>query len=245
MNIKLKKEILQEKYLQELLKSQYLEEQNIVNETMNKINLFLLNKYKELYPTHFMSYRKLQNFVKNLSELKLLPTEEEFIELNKHNEFFDMELTFFINDAIQIKFQYPLNISKLTSYIKKNNIPKVRLGISDLKKIIRQVCFDEFDYDMQAKKEGRDCLESIKKENPIMLLNGGHIFDTYLINGNHRVIQAIRDNKKTVDVYVIPESLIECCGMTEDYEKLYSIMKNIPANIYGGKYLNEINTIDQ
>lgn len=246
MKIKFKKNsmtLLKEKYFKEFLKSQYAHEQCEITKTKESLNSFL-KKYREIYPFHYLSYRNLKHFLQELSKLELLPSEEEYMEIHNINEFFDIELMFFINadPPIQVQFQYPLNVHKVTSLIKETNISKVTFDISDLENIIRTPCFDEFDSDMKAKKEGIDYLESIKAQNPIIVLNGGNIVDTFLINGNHRVIQAIRDNKKTIDGYLVTESVVEYCGITKDYQKLYSLMRGIPVKIYGGKYIHEFYT---
>lgn len=232
--------LLKEKYFKEFLKSQYVQELCEINRTKESLNS-CLKKYREVYPFHYFSYHYLKHFLQKLSKLKLLPSEEEYIEIHTINEFFDIELMFFINAAtpIQVQFQYPLNIHKVTSLIKENNISKVTFDVSDLENIIRTPCFNKFDSDMKDKKDGLDYLESIKAQNPIIVLKGGNIVDTFLINGNHRVIQAIRDNKKTIDGYLVTESVVKCCGITEDYQKLYSLMRNMPVKIYGGKYIHE------
>lgn len=232
-------ESFKERCFKEAVRRRYAIEKNELNKAIESLK-GLPQIYKELYPSHYLSYYNLRKFLKEVSRLQLLPTEEEYIKINTNNEFFDLELKFFIGESIHVKLQYPLNINKVTSLIKEKNIKETILDVSTLEKIIRKPCFDDFDSDMQAKKDGLDCQEKIKALNPIILLDSERIVAPYVINGNHRVIQSIRDKKQIVHGYIITESLIEYCGITADYQKLYSLAKDIPAKIYNGKYVTNI-----
>jgi len=86
---------------------------------------------------------------------------------------------------------------------------------------------------MEAKKQGRDPMDKIKANNPIIVLEGGNIINPALINGNHRTTQAIRDKKENIEVYKVPSTVCRNCGITKNYEELYSIMENLYKRVYG------------
>lgn len=198
----------------------------------------MLKKYKNLFPLHYISYWNLKYFLHRLSKLRLLPSKEKYISLRKNNEYFDNQISLFIgceneNDIFSLNFPYPLNINKITMYIKENKISQTVFEVSFLKKIINPEYYDDFDKDMIAKQQGRDMQIKIKEKNPIIILGENNIVKFNLVNGNHRIIQAIRDKKECVQGYLVPASICKDCGLTNDYKKLYVLVENLYKRLYG------------
>lgn len=214
----------------------YLEEkQNIDNICKSYCGSFL-TEYKKRYKNHWISNAYIKKFCNKLSRMSLVPVEKEFVKLNCENEFFDITIGIDflqINEPMRFTFPFPINIHKVTEYIKRKNIQKVAFHVDDLKQLINPENFEEFDLHMQAKREGRDLLDEIKKDNPIIVLNVGCINRPYLINGTHRVIQAIRDGKLIIEAYVVKPEICYECGLSKDYELLYKMMLELYNNVYG------------
>lgn len=230
----LRENLIREEYIRILLSKAYQEEKAYLNEIKKQMQSFLVSSYSQLFSRHYISILYLRNFIKRLINMELLPSQEEYIKIHRNNEYFETEISIEIknnDDNLVISFPYPLNINKVTSFVNKNNISKYNVKLSSLEKII--VPLEEFDSDMEAKKQGRDPMDKIKANNPIIVLEGGNIINPALINGNHRTTQAIRDKKENIEVYKVPATVCRNCGITKDYEELYSIMENLYKRVYG------------
>lgn len=223
-------------YLEHRLSLEYVKEKAGLDKSITGIKSELLKQYITLFPFHFISYWRLKNFIKELSRLRLLPSKEEYIKLHKENEFFEIqiEILWGKNDsAILLRFPYSVNINIITELLAENHAPKRVIEVSILKELITPECFDEFDSHMLAKKQGHDMLDKIKAKNPIIVMGKGDISKPYLINGNHRTIQAIRDKKENIDGYIVDAPLCKCCGITYDYEKLFFLLERLYNKMYG------------
>lgn len=196
-----------------------------------------LKQYRKRFPCHLISHLYIKRFWSELSSMNLLPDKDEYITLNEKNEFFDISLSLVFEktrNPMVLEFPYPINIHKVTSYIKKNEIPSVSLYVSTLEKLINPEYFDEFDRDMQAKREGRDLLDKIKSDNSIIVLcPKGIVNRGYLINGTHRTIQAIRNGLDTIEGYVVYPEVCNICGISENYESVYDMMRRMYLKVYG------------
>lgn len=217
----------------------YEKEKQELKDFINQFNDVFIVEYKNRFPLHFISYWKLKQFSKQLSKLTLLPNKEEYLITAYDNEFFDAEMVIFIktdNQMLVFALPFPININSLTNFIKAKNFKQYEFEVSMLKDIMNPDCFKEFDYHTLARKQGRFIQEDVKKDNPIILLAGNNITGTFLINGNHRTIQAMRNGKHTVKGYVVTSDI--CChfGLTEDYAKLYSLLLELSEKIYGAKF---------
>lgn len=230
----LRENLIREEYIRILLSKVYQEEKAYLNEIKKQMQSFLVSSYSQLFSRHYISILYLRNFIKRLINMELLPSQEEYIKTHRNNEYFETKISIEIknnDDNLVITFPYPLNINKVTSFVNKNNISKYNVKLSSLEKII--VPLEEFDSDMEAKKQGRDPMDKIKANNPIIVLEGGNIINPALINGNHRTTQAIRDKKENIEVYKVPSTVCRNCGITKNYEELYSIMENLYKRVYG------------
>lgn len=209
---------------------------------IDDINRYFLEEYKKRFPHHYISYHYITDFLHKLSNITLLPDIEDYILLNNQNEFFEVDISILFdktqNDMI-LQIPYPINIHKVTEYIKTNNISPRLFNVSDLKKIINPECFNEFDDHIIAKQQGRDLLDKIKKDNPVIVLfSGGVIRYPYLINGTHRTIQAIREKRNTIEAYAVYGNVCQTCGMSIGFQHLYEMMNFIYRKIYG---VNKVN----
>ena len=226
----------------EWLKSSVLMKYKSEKQNIDKICKFycenILSEYKKRYKNHWISNIYIKRFCKKLLRMELIPSEEEYIKMNCENEFFDITIgiDFLENDEpMSFTFPYPINIHKVTAYIKRENIHKVAISVDELKSIINPECFKEFDLHMQAKRAGEDLLNELKKDNPIIVLDAGCLNNPYLINGTHRVIQAIRDGKTIIETYVVNSKICYECGLSKDYELLYKMMLELYYNVYGAE----------
>lgn len=216
--------------------NKYNEWGGFVNDIIQSFNNDFIRFYVHCFPTRFLSYCHLKEFGRILQQIQLTPDFETYENLNNENEIFDADLMILIKKGLhELCFNIPfsINITKLSNYLKQSDMKTKEVDTSYLKAIINPECFDEFDRDMQYKKQGRDMLENIKAPNPLILMVDSEIARPYLINGNHRVIQAIRDGKKTVNVYIVTPEFCSQFGMTEDYERLYSGMLVLYKKVHG------------
>lgn len=171
-----------------------------------------------------------------------MPDIDDYIVLNNQNEFFEVNISIFFNkpqNDMILQIPYPINIHKVTEYIKTNNISQRLFSVSDLKKIINPECFNKFDEHIMAKQQGRDLLDKIKKDNPVIVLYpGGVIRYPYLINGTHRTIQAIREKRDTIEAYTVCDNICQTCGMSIGFQQLYEMMNYIYRKVYGVNRVN-------
>ena len=86
---------------------------------------------------------------------------------------------------------------------------------------------------MIEEQHGLDLQAKIKKDNPIIILNNSFLMEYVIVNGNHRIIGAIKDKIVNICAYVIPESMCKYCGLNSDYEQLYNLIENLYKTIYG------------
>ena len=224
-----------DEWMDERFSQRYYNEKKQLDENVEKLKNKMFEEYKRRYPFRLVSQFYIKSFINKLLQMKLLPNKEEYIYLNKNNEFFDITISVLIEKQsipMEFIFPYPVNIHKVTEYISKNRIMPVTLNVIDLKRIINPECFDEFDDHMYRKNKGLDPLDSMKADNPIIVLNSGEIVNSFwLINGTHRTIQAIRDKKDTIEGYRVTSEICQMCGMTEDYEVLYGMMKDLDTKL--------------
>ena len=227
----------------EQLKQRYSDEKEHIENTIEVFNERLINEYTLRFPKRFISKHILFNFVKKLSSLELLPSEEKYIELNILNEFFDITISFVmsnnINNDIVWTFPYPLNINKATEYIVENHIPKTTFKTAEIAPLINHDCYLEYDLYMESRLWWGQALDDIKAKNPIILLQaGGLASESYLINGTHRTIQAINDSCSTIEGYVVSHEICKNCGMTNEYILLYKEMLKLCESVRGIDLLN-------
>lgn len=69
------------------LSKHYRVEKESLKETINTLDTFLLEKYKEVAPTEYITHYCLKKFLKKLSGLALLPSEEDYIALHEKMNF--------------------------------------------------------------------------------------------------------------------------------------------------------------
>ena len=131
---------------------------------------------------------------------------------------------------------YPINIHKVASYIAEHNIQKEAVSVSYLSQLINPECFDEFDDYMESQRYWSSITDNIKANNPIIVLREGDLVGkSFLINGTHRTIQAIKESKETIEAFIVPCDICEVCGMTREYENLYAQILDICNRAYGFK----------
>jgi hypothetical protein len=93
-------------------------------------------------------------------------------------------------------FEYALDIDGATSLIKKESIKPI---IYETSKIITSVDEGNINKDTSNIKTNR--------KNPVMVLQSQYLTGDkpYCINGNHRIFEAYRNNKKQIEVHVFTD----------------------------------------
>lgn len=224
-----------EEFLEKALADKYENEKVRYAEAVEAYNTKLFAQYKSMFPFCFVSHQYIKNFLQRLSFIKLLPEKEEYISINKENEFFEVSISFSFrkgNDEKTWIFPYPINIHKIKQYIFKNSITPVSLDVPSMKNLIIPERFEEVKQEIKGKQ--KDLLASIKKDNPIIVLYPkGIVEEPYLINGNHRIVQAMIDGKNVVKGYIFSADICSICGMTENFELLYKMMQGIYTKVHG------------
>ncbi len=230
-----------EEFLEKALADKYEDEKARYAETIETYNEKLFMQYKNMFPFRFASYQYIKLFLKKLSCIELLPEKEEYISINKEIEFFEVSISFAFGEGKNAKawrFPYPINIHKVTKYISENKIAPVLLDVASMKNLITPERFEEIKEENQGKQE--DLLASIKKDNPIIVLYPKGIVEApYLINGNHRIVQAMMDGNNVVKGYIFSADICSICGMTDNFELLYKMMQELCVKTYGFSMKNK------
>jgi hypothetical protein len=231
--------LLQHMLITQQLSNEYDQAKQRLGNVITAFQEKLLGEYSARFPLRLYSKHIISTFLMNLSDYDYLPSREKYIEYLSQNEFFEIALSFSIckQDTHAVwQCPYPINIHKVTKYIAEHNIQKEALSVSYLSQLINPECFDEFDDYMVSQQYWSSITENIKANNPIIVLRDGDLVGkSYLINGTHRTIQAIKDAKETVEVFVVPSSVCKICGITREYENLYAQILDMCNKAYGLK----------
>ena len=199
----------------------------------------LLNEYSARFPLRPYSKHIVSTFTENISNCDYLPSREKYIEQLTQYEYFEITLSFLIckhNTCSLWQCPYPINIHKVASYIAEHNIQKEAVSVSYLSQLINPECFDEFDDYMESQRYWSSITDNIKANNPIIVLRGGDLVGkSFLINGTHRTIQAIKESKETIEAFVVPCDVCKICGITREYENLYAQILDMCNRAYGLK----------
>lgn len=223
---------LDEEYLEKYLMDKYEREKARYAEVVEEYNMKLFAQYKNKFRLQFVSYHYIKNFLRRLSYIKLLPNKEEYVSINKENEFFEVSISISFSDDNPWKFPYPVNINKITQYISKNRMDPISLDVASMKNLIAPERLEEVKQEIEGKP--KDLLADVKKDNPIIALSAeGIVEQSYLINGNHRIVQAMLEGIDAVDGYIFGANICSICGMTRDFELLYKMMQELYTKVYG------------
>lgn len=222
-------------FLESALADKYESEKVRYAEAVETYSMRLFAQYKSMFPFRFVSHQYIKRFLQRLSYIKLLPEKEEYISINKENEFFEVSISFSLRKGDDEKtwlFPYPINIHKVTQYISKNNIVPASLDVTSMKNLITPERFEEVKEENKGKQ--KDLLASIKKDNPIIVLYPkGIVEEPYLINGNHRIVQAMMEGNNVVKGYIFSADICSICGMTDNFELLYKMMQELYTKVHG------------
>lgn len=231
--------LLQHMLITQQLSNEYDQEKARIGNVIKTFQENLLNEYSTRFPLRLYSKHIVSTFLKNISNCDYLPSREKYIELLTQYEYFDIALSFSIckqNAHAVWQCPYPINIHKVTKYIAEHDIQKEAFSVSYLSQLINPECFDEFDDYMESQQYWSSITENIKANNPIIVLREGDLIGRpYLINGTHRTIQAIKDAKETIEVFVVPCDVCKICGITREYENLYAQILDMCNRAYGLK----------
>lgn len=72
-----------------------------------------------------------------------------------------------------------------------------------------------------------DTLRRSKEINPVIILVNDMFTKPFVINGNHRVVDAFKKRANTIEAYVINSDDVSECLITVDYKKAYLIFKQL------------------
>lgn len=231
--------ISQRLFLLQQLSERYDQEKEYIEKVICFFQNNLLSEYSKQFPLRFYSKHIVSTFLKNLSNRDYLPSREEYIEHHTKFEYFDITLSFSFEDnspGAVWGFPYPINIHKVTNYIAENNIQKSTFSTSALAQLINPECFDEFDEYMESQRYWNSIIGDIKANNPVIILReDGIVGRSYLINGTHRTIQAIKESRESIDAFVVSCDICRTCSMTKEYEKLYTQITDMCNSAHGFK----------
>lgn len=133
-------------------------------------------------------------------------------EVGKTSQFFEVQFGG-ISETCGLEYLMVWNVQKSEKLIKEKNIEPINFVVENYIESFKETEINE---------------EHAKKYNPspIIIAKGPHNEDI-IIDGNHRMHYAIKNNIKTIKAYVLNiEDSIECIH-TEELKKIFKIHKNL------------------
>ena len=118
---------VQHLFLLQQLSKRFDQEKEYLENVISFFQDNLLTEYSKRFPLRVYSKHIVSTFLKSLSNCNYLPSKEKYIEYHTKFEYFDITLSFSIEDnnpGTVWGFPYPINIHKVTNYIAENNIQK-------------------------------------------------------------------------------------------------------------------------
>ncbi|MGX8850566.1 hypothetical protein [Amedibacillus sp. YH-ame10] len=198
----------------------------------------IISLYKKEFPYRYLSHYRLEKFYKLMRRLCLVPDIDVFTNISKNNELYDADVFFLFytkEQSVTIKIPFVINITKLNDYLESREEKRVIFTTAQLQQIIKPECFEEYEMDMAIKKLGGDLLETVKSKNHVMVMKDGKANDTFLINGTHRTIGAIKDGVKEIEGYYVSPEVCSHFALSSDFEELYGELLKLYRRVHIGK----------
>jgi hypothetical protein len=225
------------KELERLMDENYESDKNEINKSIKDFKNIVLQEYKKIYPFSVLSYNKLKNFGSDLEKLTLLPEKEIYRDLHINNEFYSAQMAIsfkFGGTCCIFKIPFLLNISKISRFIEDHHSEVYNFTVDDLKSFANKEVVNDFDKDNLYRITRRDLLVDVKAKNPIIVMNRGKaVLDCTIINGNHRIIDAIKKNKKNINGYFVDPKACSDFAITDDYVVLYKMIEKLHDSVKG------------
>lgn len=114
------------------------------------------------------------------------------------------------------------NVNCVTELIESCGVKPQMINVNDF----YQFCNTENRYDIKYVKMS-DNLRKSKEGNPIIILINNMFVKPFIINGNHRIIDAYSKNISNIEAYVIDADCVIDCLITDGYKKAYNIYKGL------------------
>lgn len=114
------------------------------------------------------------------------------------------------------------NVNHMYELLQKNRAKKQSIEVE----VVCKFCNVENQANIKSIKMNY-ALRKSKENNPVIVLINDMFTKPFIINGNHRVIDASNKKEKTIDGYVINSDAVIECLISDDYKKAYHIFKQL------------------
>lgn len=114
------------------------------------------------------------------------------------------------------------NVNCIHELLQKSRVEKQLIDVKEVYKF----CNIENQEDIKNIKMN-DTLRRSKEINPVIILVNDMFTKPFIINGNHRVIDAFKKKVNTIKAYVINSDDVSDCLISDDYKKAYRIFKQL------------------
>lgn len=114
------------------------------------------------------------------------------------------------------------NVNCMYELLQKNRAKKQSIDVEE----VYQFCNVENQENIKNIKMNATLRKS-KEINPVIVLINDMFTKPFIINGNHRVLDAFKKKEKTIEAYVINSDDVSECLISDDYRKAYHIFKQL------------------